>query len=370
MSVSKVIIGDLFQSSAQTLVNTVNCVGVMGKGIAEEFKKKFPEMFLSYKKECEMGTIKTGELRLYSQMFGKSVLNFPTKKHWKSPSLLSDIEQGLDFFLAHYKEWGIESVAFPPLGCGNGGLSWEAVGPLMYKKLSTLDIPVEIYAPFGTAPEKLKESFLMQENNSSQKKGILPAQKITAGNFATLEVVYRLSQQKYVKPIGRTIFQKICYVLTDLSVDTKFSFSKSSYGPFSNDIKPILGIFANANLMKEESDGLMMKMQIGENFFLMKENFKDDLQKWENQIAKTVDLFSRIKDTNQAEKVATVIFAERTLKKNKSIVFFDELKSYLFEWKDHWKFSSEAQKVEEAIYNLSALGWITVDFSKKSMKKY
>ena len=156
----KVLIGNLFESEMQTLVNMVNCVGVMGKGVALEFKKRFPEMYKDYVTRCQAKQIRPGVPYLYSDLFGTSILNFPTKDHWRSGSRLDDIVRGLDLFVENYRSWGVTSIAFPPLGCGNGGLEWILVGPVMYRKLMQLDIPVEIYAPFGTPKQQLSEDFL------------------------------------------------------------------------------------------------------------------------------------------------------------------------------------------------------------------
>lgn len=158
----RVLIGDLFQSKAQTLVNAVNCVGVMGKGIALEFKKRFPAMYKDYKARCAAGQVRLGEPYLYTEMIGTSIVNFPTKDHWRSPSRLEDIVRGLDHFAAHFKEWGVTSVAMPPLGAGNGGLEWALVGPVIYQKLSTLGIPAELYAPYGTSQSQFTPEFLSQ----------------------------------------------------------------------------------------------------------------------------------------------------------------------------------------------------------------
>ena len=143
----KVLIGNMFESKSQTLVNTVNCVGVMGKGIAQEFKKRFPEMYKEYKDLCNSGQVRLGYPYHYKDFFDVSIINFPTKKHWRAMSRLDDIINGLDMFIEKYKQWGIESVAIPPLGCGNGGLEWQIIGPIIYQKLRSIDIPVEIYAP-------------------------------------------------------------------------------------------------------------------------------------------------------------------------------------------------------------------------------
>ena len=147
-----VLIGDILQSKAQTLINTVNCVGIMGKGIALEFKKRFPKMFDDYVQRCERGEVKPGVPYLYKTLLLPQIINFPTKDHWKSVSRITDIEHGMQLLLSQYKEWGITSLAIPPLGCGNGQLEWKAVGPLIYRYASQMNIPVELYEPYGTPP--------------------------------------------------------------------------------------------------------------------------------------------------------------------------------------------------------------------------
>ena len=129
----EILVGDILQSKAQALINTVNCVGVMGKGIALEFKKRFPEMFEDYRQRCEQGHVRPGMPYLYRSLVPPQIVNFPTKDHWKSVSRIEDIEKGLEYLLSHYREWEITSLAVPPLGCGNGQLEWRAVGPLFYR---------------------------------------------------------------------------------------------------------------------------------------------------------------------------------------------------------------------------------------------
>jgi len=123
------VTGDLFESPAQTLVNTVNTVGVMGKGIALRFKQIYPEMFAKYQELCESGQFTIGQLYLWRTP-NKWVLNFPTKEHWRRPSKLQYIEAGLEKFVEGYQDAGISSIAFPPLGCGNGELDFDEVRPL------------------------------------------------------------------------------------------------------------------------------------------------------------------------------------------------------------------------------------------------
>ena len=139
--------GDLFTSPAKVLVNTVNTVGVMGKGIAYRFKHIYPTMFKTYRHYCETKQLAIGKLHLHKTHY-KWVLNFPTKAHWRYPSHPSYIDQGLRTFSETYSNMGIISVAFPALGCGNGELDYNRdVRPLMEHYLSSLSIPVFIYFP-------------------------------------------------------------------------------------------------------------------------------------------------------------------------------------------------------------------------------
>ena len=138
---------NLFDSDAQVLVNTVNTVGVMGKGIPKEFKKRYPEMFERYKKICKAGRFKTGDLWLYKVPDSdRQILNFPTKKHWRGRSKVEYIESGLEKFARTYEEKGITSISFPMLGSSNGGLDWETqVKPLMEYYLKDLPIEVRVH---------------------------------------------------------------------------------------------------------------------------------------------------------------------------------------------------------------------------------
>lgn len=134
--------GNLFDSPAQVLVNTVNTVGVMGKGIAKEFKIRYPQMFDIYKQKCLNKEFNIGNL-FYYKAEEKWILNFPTKADWRQPSRLSYIEEGLQKFRDTYIDVGVNSIAFPKLGCGNGGLEWKDVKLVMEKYLH--DLPIDIY---------------------------------------------------------------------------------------------------------------------------------------------------------------------------------------------------------------------------------
>lgn len=156
----KIIKGNIFNTKAQTVVNTVNCVGVMGKGIALVYKLRYPKMFDIYKEFCMSKDIAIGKLWLYKgEVNNPWVLNFPTKFHWKYPSKMEYIEKGLKKFVDTYKQRGIESIAFPLLGAHNGGLDKDTVMTLMCENLSKCDIPVEIYEYDPLVADDLFETF-------------------------------------------------------------------------------------------------------------------------------------------------------------------------------------------------------------------
>jgi O-acetyl-ADP-ribose deacetylase (regulator of RNase III) len=361
----RVLIGDIFQSKAQTLVNTVNCVGVMGKGIALEFKKRFPAMYEDYKARCDAGQVRLGEPYLYTDMVGTSIVNFPTKDHWRSPSRLEDIVRGLDYFASHFKEWSITSVAMPPLGAGNGGLEWSFVGPVIYQKLSMLGIPAELYAPYGTPQSQLTAEFLSQSMTAENIQG-RQQQQLNPAWLTMLEVVDQIAQQPYVYPVGRTIFQKIAYVLTEQGVDTGFNFGRGSYGPFSTDVHEAFKVFANTNLVEEQMLGRMTAIRVGPNYPQFKARYAQVLSAYREKIDKTVDLFSRIKNTEQAEEVTTVLFAARKLKEDKEdrAISEQDLYNYILSWKKAWDREDKRQTIALAIRNLEMLSWVKLLYSE------
>ena len=155
----------LFESPAQTLVNTVNTIGVMGKGIAATFKKIYPDMYKEYRRLCQTGQFDIGMLYIYRTP-NKIIVNFPTKKNWRYPSKVEYIKAGLEKFVARYHEYGISSVSFPQLGCGHGELDWESqVHPIMEHYLKDLPIPVYIHLykrPPDFVPERMDAEYYRQ----------------------------------------------------------------------------------------------------------------------------------------------------------------------------------------------------------------
>ncbi len=354
------LIGDMFASKAQAIVNTVNCVGIMGKGVALEFKRRYPAMFQDYEQRCARKEVRVGEPYVFQLNADRLIVNFPTKDHWRSPSRLSDIEAGLDLFVERYVAWGVTSIAFPPLGCGNGGLLWSDVGQVMYQKLNKLPIPIEVYAPFGTVRTELEPDFLGASRQLTIDDRGRSFSKMPEDWAVIVETLRRLGEQPFANPIGRTIFQKLCYVLSEMGLDTGFNFSKGSYGPFAEEVKKALHIFANRNWIQEKTLGRMLALRVEDQFDRDRPRYVESIARHERKIAKAVDLFSRIKSTEQAEEMVTILFAVREIKREKPDQELTEqdLFKFIQNWKKAWRTDERRLSVATAIRSLVILGWM------------
>ncbi len=353
----EILIGNIFESGSQSIVNTVNCVGVMGKGIAAEFKERYPEMFKDYVARCERHEVQPGVPYLFKEsMFSPQIINFPTKSDWRAASRKEDIEKGLKILTEKYKEWGVKSIAIPPLGCGNGQLLWEYVGPLIYQYLSEWDIPVKMYAPYGTPREQLKVDFLSKSSLSRQAgTGNRILQKLNPAWVSLAEIIYRIEKQTYHMPVGRTIFQKIAYVATVLGLPTGFIHVRSSFGPYCRELDEVKKRLSNASLIQEHKSGNMFRVLPGLAYEKDRDKYKDDIQKWDSLINQTVDLFLRL-NTNQAEIVATVLFVEKEINKKNGIAERDVLNEVM-KWKQKRIPPLNEREVAAAIRNLGVLNW-------------
>jgi O-acetyl-ADP-ribose deacetylase (regulator of RNase III) len=223
--------GDLFDEPAEALVNTVNCVGVMGKGVALEFKRRWPENFRGYKRLCEGKLLRPGSLYVHelSDLFGgvepRFVINLPTKDHWRGQSKLEYVESGLQALVEALKRHRISSVALPPLGCGNGGLSWEDVRPLIEKHLRGLsDVRVTVLEPVESRerPEHRTPAFPMTYPRAVMLRA-----------FGELEIYFDGC-------FDRISLQKLVYFLQVLGVPFGLSFKRNLFGPYSEALRKAL----------------------------------------------------------------------------------------------------------------------------------
>ncbi len=220
--------GNILEADAEALVNTVNCVGVMGKGIALQFKHAYPENFRLYQRACRAGQVRPGKMFTVqtSLMKPRYIINFPTKRHWKGKARLTDIEAGLRGLVDEVKQLGIRSLAVPPLGCGSGGLDWTDVRPMIESALSTLpDVHVLLYEPAGApAPERMAVR--------TEKP------KLTRARALLLRLLERYRIPGY--RLSLLEIQKLAYFLQVAGEPLKLSFVKHRFGPYAEALNHVL----------------------------------------------------------------------------------------------------------------------------------
>ncbi|WP_309892539.1 macro domain-containing protein [Archangium sp.] len=277
MPVIRFVRGNLFGSQAEALVNTVNCVGVMGKGIAHQFKRAFPAYFEDYATKCRSGKVKLGEVTHFRDN-GRLIISFPTKNHWKAKSNLDDIITGLRSLRAFLEREKVHSVALPPLGCGNGGLSWPTVKQVILKELSVSTLTdIEVYEPAGHF-----------ESRVAQEPKVSLAHFVLAGLRSRLNHPTRLN------------IQKAAYFFNVLSGTDYFRFTEHKYGPYCVGIEPMFNTirdylaYTKMDATQMLTDGLGRRLAGGE---------ADRLSTW----APVIDAVSRFcnQHTKHLEALAT-----------------------------------------------------------------
>lgn len=317
--------GNLLESEAEALVNTVNTVGVMGKGIALQFKNAFPNNYKLYAKACKEKELNVGELLVteeQSLLGGKKIIiNFPTKTDWRKPSEYSYIEEGLAKLATVIVEQNIKSIAIPPLGAGNGGLDWNKVKVLMEKHLSVVGSDIQIFQPNAFIQEVLKKERV----------------KLTPARAMLLSVLFDLVKNgEFVSEFSA---EKIAYFLQRFGARQIFNleFQPNFYGPYSGKVKHVLyylnGSYITGYLSKDkkpfEELGLMLEAEGEVNEYLeSKEN-----QENSNVVKKTKEFLSGFYSTFSLELLSTVdyIMAE---KKTDSV---EEITKYLESWSSRKK---------------------------------
>ncbi len=164
--------GDIFDVSVDIRVNTVNCVGVMGAGVALAFKQRYPEMFRDYQRDCNSGEVRPGKMHIWKSLSGDWIINFPTKRHWREPSRYEDIETGLDDLRSYLDTFGPVSIGLPALGCGNGGLDWGRVSKMIREKLEGVEAHVVVFEPAASvrAGRQSSSSGVTDEERASAER--------------------------------------------------------------------------------------------------------------------------------------------------------------------------------------------------------
>jgi O-acetyl-ADP-ribose deacetylase (regulator of RNase III) len=228
----KLATGNLLEAPAEALVNTVNTVGIMGKGIALQFKQAFPGMFRDYEKACQSGAVELGKMDVHDLggLVGgpRWIVNFPTKGHWRSKSKLDDVKSGLSDLVKVIETLGIRSIAVPPLGCGHGGLDWEEVRPLIDSAFAVLpDVEVLLFAPVATPAAKAMP-------NRTERP------KMTSGQAALIVLTDRYLKGLLDPFVSLLEIHKLMYFLQAAGQNLRLQFEAKPRGPFATNLRHVL----------------------------------------------------------------------------------------------------------------------------------
>jgi O-acetyl-ADP-ribose deacetylase (regulator of RNase III) len=223
--------GDILADDAEALVNTVNCVGIMGRGIALQFKNAFPKNFRAYERACELHEVQPGKMFVYesdSLTNPRYIINFPTKRHWRGKSRMEDIESGLDALVEEIKSKHICSIAIPPLGAGLGGLDWRQVRLRIEKALDGLEgLDARVYEPKG-APSS-------QEMSSARN-----VPKMTAGRAALVVLMDRYLRGLLDPSVSLLEVHKLMYFMQEAGEPLRLQYVKGPYGPYAENLRYVL----------------------------------------------------------------------------------------------------------------------------------
>ena len=237
--------GDIFKENVEAIVNTVNCVGAMGRGIALQFKKAYPENFKVYASACKRKEVKPGKMFVFKtgeMLNPKFIINFPTKRHWRGMSRIEDIESGLKDLLIVIKKNNIKSIAIPPLGSGLGGLNWLQVKNLIEGALDTLEnVNVIVFEPKG-APVAKK----MVKNKE------IP--NMTPGRAALVELMSRYLKGLLDPFVTLLEVHKLMYFLQESGEPLKLKYGKAHYGPYADNLRHVLNAI-EGHLISGYADG-------------------------------------------------------------------------------------------------------------------
>jgi len=319
------ITGNLLDSKAEALVNTVNTVGVMGKGIALQFKNMFPNNFKIYAKACENKELSIGKLLVTEEdslLTGKKIIiNFPTKTSWRMPSEYNFIKKGVYELVKVIKEKNIKSIAIPPLGAGNGGLDWSKVKPILQDNLVDIDCDIYIYEPNSAIKEVLKKERV----------------RLTPARAMLLSVLYELVRNgEFVSEFSA---EKIAYFLQRFGAKNTFKleYQPNFYGPYSGKVKHVLYYLNGSYIMGYSSKdkkpfeelGLIADAELDVDSYL---NATENLE-YKKIVEKTKDFLSGFYSPFGLELLSTIDF----IRDDKKVTSQEEITNELEKWSDRKK---------------------------------
>jgi O-acetyl-ADP-ribose deacetylase (regulator of RNase III) len=339
--------GDLLrQDDVDAIVNTVNCVGVMGKGIALQFKNKWPANFAAYVAACEAGLVRPGHMFIFDSgglVKPNYIVNFPTKDHWRGESKIEFIQDGLLDLVAQIRRLEMRSIAIPPLGCGNGGLDWRKVRPLIETAFSAIpEIEVRLFEPVGAPDPKTMEVRTERP-------------RMTSGRAAIVKVLDTYRELAY--GLSKIEVQKLAYFLQEAGEPLRLPFEKQRYGPYSDALRHALNSM-EGHFIRGLGDGVVeAEIEPTEDALAEAESF---IAAQEHEgLARNVERVARLIDGYQSaygmELLASVHWvATREL----GVHTLDDAVVAVHRWSERKKLLMRPEHIAAAWNRLKSEGWL------------
>lgn len=335
--------GNIFDANADALVNTVNCEGYMGKGIAYQFKVRFPQNNDRYKEACKKGEFKIGSI-LTTKESDKLIINFPTKDKWRKKSEYEFIESGMQQLISLLPQLQINSIAFPPLGCGNGGLDWGVVKDILINYLKEFegDYNIILYAP----------------SKVINKAKVEKAPKLNSSHLLLMMMKEDLSK------FNKLRLQKTSYLLNYYAQEEYFKFQAYNFGPFANSIsilsRQIKEFQTYYQLKTDKAIELAFKT-------IISKTVKNKIKKYESPLIRAAGFVNKVNSDKELELLTTLLYIiERNYPIEKN-----DLTSKLAEWSDYKAKTFSKKEVESATNYLLNKGLLlnTIDGLEPNLKK-
>lgn len=336
--------GNIIKDESEAIVNTVNCVGVMGKGLALQFRQAYPENYKKYKSACDKKEVEIGKMYIteYSDILGrKYIINFPTKKHWKGNSKYEYIDSGLSDLADNIKALNIKSIAIPPLGAGLGGLEWESVKQMILDKLSLIEgLELNIYEP-SSGPESKKMVINTKEPN------------MTRGRALLLKLLSIYTSKGY--DCTKLEVQKLAYFLQEAGVDLKLNYQAHNFGPYAENLNHVLrhidGHFISGYGDRVSKSSITIRNDALERA----EEFLESEPEYQEAINRVASLIDGYETPLSIEVLATVHWVVKH--EGYDSTNFNSIKDFIYHWNEH-KASIKEKYLHKALSQLERNCWV------------
>lgn len=338
--------GDILQARAEAFVNTVNCVGIMGRGVALQFKNNFPANFKAYKAACERKEVQPGRMFVYetgSMLNPKYIINFPTKRHWRGKSRIQDIEIGLDALAQEIRKRKIRSIAIPPLGSGLGGLDWQEVRQRIEAVLRSLDdVHIIVYEPHITSDPHIQT---LSSN----------VPEMTAGRAALVGLIHRYLDGLMDPFVTLLEVHKLMYFMQEGGQQLKLRYAKAPFGPYAENLRHVLKA-VEGHLISGYFDGgdaPDKKLELVPGAVRDAETFLEDDADTRARFDRVADLVKGFETPFGLELLSTIHWVVT----REGVKTIEDAITHIYAWNDH-KSQFTPRQIKLAFNILANKGWI------------